>query len=332
VRRRTLLAAGLAAAGATAAGVVAAHRRRAVDEAIPVLEGGTTSKVTTSDGAVLHVHVAGGDEPGEPDRPTVVLSHCWSGNMDTWAPVAARLVDDGFRVVRYDHRGHGRSTAPDGDVDVARLAADLCEVIEAVDVRDAVLAGHSMGGMTALAFAVHHPDVAAARLRALVLVATSSGALARIPMSAAIAPALVASPALERLLGSRPGHVLVRGVHGRTAGRAALRASRDAFVATAPTVRSSHLRAVLAMDLREGSRAITVPTTVVVGSRDLVTPPSHARAIARTVPGARLVVVSGAGHMLPYEATEEVADVIAAAHRRAAAGRAAAAGVVGTAT
>jgi pimeloyl-ACP methyl ester carboxylesterase len=316
VRRRTAVAAGLAAVGAGAAAVVAARRRRAVDDAIPALEGGTETTVVTTDGAALHVHVAG---PEEPDRPTVVLSHCWTGNMDTWAPVAARLVEDGYRVVRYDHRGHGRSTAPEAEVDVSRLGADLCEVLEAVDARDAVLAGHSMGGMTAMAFAVDHPDVARERLRALVLVATSSGALARVPMSARVAPAVVASPVVERVLGSRPGHVLVRGVHGRHAGRAALLASRDAFVATAATVRASHLRALLGMDLRDRIRSIGLPTTVVVGSRDLMTPPSHARAIAAAIPGARLVVVKGAGHMLPYEATAEVADAIAAAHRRAAA-------------
>ena len=77
-----------------------------------------------------------------------------------------------------------------------------------------------------------------------------------------------------------------------------------------PPCRVDYLRAMLAMDLADGCRAIPAPTTVVVGSRDGLTPPALSRRLAATIPGSRLVEVKGAGHMLPYEATGLLADLI----------------------
>lgn len=303
MKRRTITAIGLA----TVAGVVAAdaaRRRRAVHEPLAVVSGGELSKVETSDGAVLTVHIAG-------DGPeTVVLSHCWTGDMRIWEPVAARLIGDGHRVVRYDQRGHGASTVGSDGCGVSRLGQDLREVLEAVDVRNAVLAGHSMGGMTAQAFVIDHPEVAAERIRGLVLVATASGGIAALPTTR-IVPAVVGSPAIERLLRSRRGQVFVRGALGKGASPHAVALTRDTFVATAGYVRRNQFVALSEMDLLESRHSINVPTTVVVGTRDTLTPPAWAKGIATAIPGAQLVTVPGAGHMLPLEATELVADLIA---------------------
>jgi pimeloyl-ACP methyl ester carboxylesterase len=232
--------------------------------------------------------------------------------MDTWSPVAQRLVERGYRVIRYDQRGHRSSTVGAEGVTVARLGADLRDVLEAFDVRHAVVAGHSMGGMAVQAFAIDHPDALAARVDRLVLVATASSSLKR-PGLDRLVPFAVAGAATQRLLASPGGHVIVRRVFGRGAEAAAVRATRDAYVATAPDIRLACLRSIFDMDLREGRATIAAPTTVVVGARDRLTPPSHARGMARDIPGARLVELPHVGHMLPYEAPEEVTDLIAGA-------------------
>jgi pimeloyl-ACP methyl ester carboxylesterase len=197
---------------------------------------------------------------------------------------------------------------------IARLGQDLCEVLEHVDVHDAVLAGHSMGGMTAQAFAIEHPDAFRARIRALVLVSTSSAGIGELAL-ARLAPRVIALPIVNRLLGAPGGHVLVRGALGQGANPHAVALTRDTFLATTPDVRLSHLAAMGAMDLREGRAAIAVPTTVVVGSRDALTPPHMSREIAGDIAGAQLVEVPGGGHMLPLEAIELLVDLIQEAAR-----------------
>ena len=306
-RRRNVVL-GTAAAAAAAAATVAAIRR--VDRSpLAVLDDGEQQKLEMSDGAVLTVDVAGPD-----DGPTVVLAHCWGGDPANWAPVAARLVDDGYRVVRWYQRGHGPSTVGHDGFAIERFGADLAEVLEALDVTDAVVAGHSLGGMTAQSFAIHHHDVLTRRVLGLVLVATSAGGLASTTLGRSSGRLLANVALLDRALGGPYGHLLVRGALGRGATPAAVRATRDHFVSTPAATRSGIAQAMLVMDLREGGRSITVPTTVVVGSRDTLTPPRHSRALAAAIPGAELVVIPGAGHMLPMEAAEQVVTLIEKAH------------------
>jgi pimeloyl-ACP methyl ester carboxylesterase len=90
-------------------------------------------------------------------------------------------------------------------------------------------------------------------------------------------------------------------------------ATRDAFLSLPTDVRRQFLIALQAMDFRAGLASVAVPTTVVVGRRDRLTPPRLGRALAAAIPGARLVEVPGAGHMLPYEEPDRLADIILSA-------------------
>ena len=261
----------------------------------------TDLRVETSDGASLLVRVAG-------EGPPVVLSHCWTGTMDVWAPVADRLVASGRRVVRYDQRGHGGSTLGRDGHAVERLGDDVLDVLCALDLRSAVLVGHSMGGMAAQSFVIHHPDEARRRVASLVLVATASGGLASRRGRALLRVA--SHTGVERLLSTRRGAAFVRWCLGRRPPRDAVRLTRDTFVSTPAAVRRDQLQAMFEFDFREACTSISIPTTVVVGTRDLMTPRRHARNMAAAIPEARLVEVAGAGHMLPLEAPDRVADVI----------------------
>ncbi len=309
MRARTV-ALGLGAV--TALGAAAAWRadRRwsAAEDAIRPgdldLPDGKPLTVTTDDGAELVGSISG-------EGPLVVLPHCWTGSRTMWAPVAHRLLEAGHQVVLYDQRGHGESTVGEDGFTIERLGADLKAVLEAVDAREAVLAGHSMGGMTIQALVAHHPEVVDERVRSLVLVSTAASGLGG-GRADALGLRVIASTGLERAMRTRAGHALVRGSVGRSVRRDHLVLTRDLFVACAPEARAGFLGAMQTMDLREGIAATGVPTTVVVGSRDQLTKPGMAAELVDAIPDAELVTLPDVGHQLPLEAPDEVTEQILA--------------------
>jgi non-heme chloroperoxidase len=252
------------------------------------LPAGTERTVTTDDGAELVVF-----EAGPAKGPTVVLPHCWTGTKEIWAPVARRLVAAGHRVVLYDQRGHAGSTLGSGSLDVDRLGEDLFAVLATVKGDDLVLAGHSMGGMT---------------IQALVATATRSlpSVAPRIP--AAVIHAVVGDRASGAI--ARTGLGATRGSLGQLAHRSHVQATYDAFVATPGAVRAGFLVAMARMDYRVGLAGINVPTTILVGTHDRLTPVVRARELQAGIAGSELIVLPGLGHMLPLEAPDEVADAI----------------------
>ena len=264
--------------------------------------------IRTPDGAQLAVWELEGDGP---DAPTVVLPHCWGCSHEIWIPVARRLREQGHRIVLYDQRGHGASTRGTAPLAVDTLAHDLEAVLEAIDARDVVLAGHSMGGMTIMSLATHRPEVLKERAKATVLVATAATSVGdRSPQAAQLAGAMIASPLVTRAMRARNGHLFVRSVFGDDPVRAHVDLTRELFAGCHGAVRGNFLVALATMNLLEGIATMDVPTTVMVGSRDTLTLPKKADQIASTVPGARLVTLEGRGHMLPLEDPDAVTDEI----------------------
>jgi pimeloyl-ACP methyl ester carboxylesterase len=117
-------------------------------------------------------------------------------------------------------------------------------------------------------------------------------------------------------MASRVGPALSRGAVGRHPRQAHLVATRDAYLSLPTDVRRNFLIALQSMDFRAGLASVAVPTTVVIGSRDLLTPPRLGRVLSAAIPGARLVELPGAGHMLPYEEPDRLAEIILSAGTR----------------
>jgi pimeloyl-ACP methyl ester carboxylesterase len=276
------------------------------------LPEGESFVVTTDDGARLAVTVA----PLSVERLPVVLPHCWTGDRRVWVPVARRLVVAGHPVVLYDQRGHGTSTIGAAPLSVERLGADLAAVLDDVGAPEVVLAGHSMGGMTVMAHAAHHPDALHDRVRGLVLVATAAHGVGgragrralRILLWRSWIDAVVGRPRL--------GRAFVRGTFGVGPHPAHVETTRALFADTAAGVRRDCALAMGAMDLRAGLRAVDLPTVVMLGRRDTLIPNRVTRAIADCIRGARVVRLPRAGHMLPFERPDEIAAQIAQLARR----------------
>jgi pimeloyl-ACP methyl ester carboxylesterase len=191
------------------------------------------------------------------------------------------------------------------------LAHDLTAALEATDVRDIVLAGNSMGGMTIMSLATHRPEVLQERAKATVLVATAATSMGdRSARAARMAGTVAASPLVSRAMQSKNGHVLVRSAFGENPVRSHMDLTRDLFGGCHGSVRGDFLHSISTMDLLEGLTAIDMPTTVMVGTRDALTLPKKADQIVATVPGARLVTLQNRGHMLPLEDPDAVTDEI----------------------
>ena len=219
-----------------------------------------------------------------------------------------------MRVVAFDQPGHGRSTPESRTPTVHELGEVLHRVLTALaPTGPLVLAGHSMGGMTIMAWAADHADELAARVRGVVFVATSAKVgddRVRLPLEAALMRAAVRAPRVApgRLLSSR---TQARLLYGRDA-------ARETVVPGVTLIQHTSLptmgRYFLALQQHDETEALehlgAVPTRVLVGTADRLTPVSHARALADGIRGAQLTVLPGLGHMLTYEAPEVVADAI----------------------
>jgi non-heme chloroperoxidase len=312
--RPTLRSALLVAAVSAGAGAVVSRRRwsRADDptEGRPLgLPAGSEHRVRTGDGTALAVL-----DMGDATQPPIVLAHGWTADRRVWAAVARRLMAEGRRVVVYDQRGHGASTIGWDGMTIEALADDLRAVLEAVDAHDSVIGGHSMGGMGAQMFALRHPDVLAERVKALVLISTAAAHVSSSQLAARATGRLMGSPAVQRAMASDTvGPFLVRGSHGRRVSLTALDATRGSWLGTRPEVRAGFLPALAHLDLTTRLPAVKIPTVVVTGSRDTLLPARRSRQIASLIPGARLEVLPGAGHQLPFETPERLAAILAAA-------------------
>lgn len=270
---------------------------------------------TSADGSRLHIEVHGPE-----DAPAVVLAHGWTCSTAFWGAVIRDLAED-HRVVVYDQRGHGRSPVPrSGGYSTQALADDLEAVLAATlePGERAVLAGHSMGAMTLVA-AADRPTMLA-RAAAAVLCSTGSSRLLAESRIVPLRSAAVRGRVTRALLGSSaplgPVTPLARKIlKYATMGRAATPEMVEAcarIVHACPRkVRAAWAEVLAELDLESGVRQLSVPTVVLAGTADRLTPFSHARRLAEALPdSAGLVELEGLGHMTPVEAPDKVSGVI----------------------
>ena len=238
---------------------------------------------------------------GQPGAPALVLSHAMGLALAMWDPQIPRLSHD-FRVVRYDHRGHGRSPVPPGPYQLRDLGRDLLTLLDRLELDRVSFCGISLGGMVGLWLAAHEP-----------------GRVDR----------LVVCCAAPRML--RPEDYAARAMQVRRAGMSSVtdavvaRWFTPAFAAGQPdtvaSIRSllestpaegyaAACEALAAMDQREDLQRIVAPTLVIAAELDQSTPPEQSREMAERIPGARLVMIPAASHLASIEQAEAVTDQI----------------------
>ncbi len=228
---------------------------------------------------------------GNPDPPLVLL-HGAGGSRLNWPPLLRRLP--GRRTLAPDLPGHGRSL-PRDEATIGDYAEEVADWLDAVGVPPAVLVGHSMGSAVALSLALASAD----RVRGLVLI----GAGPRLRVNARLLEAT-----------SRPDtfpdaveKIIAWSFAAQASARLVELARRRMLEVDAESAHRA-LTSCNAFDAGDRLAEIACPTLILVGDSDRMTPPALSDELAEKIPGARLEVIPGAGHMLMMERPRDVAD------------------------
>ncbi|MFJ2866259.1 alpha/beta fold hydrolase [Kitasatospora sp. NPDC087314] len=309
---------------------------------------GRPRTVAAPDGTELYVELDGtgwsepdGGTPGA-EPLTVVFCHGYCLSQDSWHFQRAALRE-GLRLVFWDQRSHGRSERSRSylagePASIDQLGGDLKAVIDAVaPTGPLVLVGHSMGGMTVMALADQHPELFRERVAGVALIGTLAGDWNEVSLGLPSAGAKLfkkVAPGMMRLLGrqvelveatrrlgSDVTSVFYRkfSFGGRDVDPGVVRFAEQLLDATPIDVVAEFYPVFGAHEKYAALAALHgLPTLVLAGTKDLLTPSAHSEAMAERLPGAELVLVEGAGHLVMLERPELVDDELAALLRRAA--------------
>jgi pimeloyl-ACP methyl ester carboxylesterase len=289
---------------------------RQLPDALPPSE---TLMVRAADGTPLHTQVF-----GPPDGYPIVLTHGFVCGIRAWTYQIAELATD-YRVIAFDHRGHGQSGIPRrGAFTLKHLASDLDSVLEATLAphERALLAGHSMGGMTIAAWSARYRHKVHRRADAVALINTTTGDLVRevnflrVPLGLS-AVRVLAGRRLITTFGGLPIPALARVPSRMVVEMLAVGAGADPSVATLIYELFAHTSAAgrggcMKMLVEEvGSRplnldGLTVPTLVIGSERDRLTPLGQSRKIAATAPNVVGLVELPGGHCSMLEQHDAV--------------------------
>jgi 3-oxoadipate enol-lactonase len=240
---------------------------------------------------------------GPGDAPVLLLGGSLGTTLDMWEPQVPELSRT-YRVIRFEHRGHGGSPVPNGPYTIDELGADVVTMLDRLGLTRVSYCGLSIGGMVGQWLAINAPE----RIDRLILLCT--------------APFLPPASAWhERAAAVREAgtpEVVADAVLGRWFTPEYAASHRDVVARYRATISgidpegyAGCCEAIAAMDLRAGLSGISAPTLVVTGRQDPSIPPEHGEAIAAAIPGARLEILDPGAHRASVERADAVTPLIA---------------------
>jgi 3-oxoadipate enol-lactonase len=235
----------------------------------------------------------------EGDLP-IVLIHGFPYSKAMWEPQVKELSEE-FRIITYDLRGHGESQATPGPYTMELLADDLKGLLDALRLQQVVLGGFSMGGYVALAFYRKYPE----RVQKLLLLDTRAESDAEQAKQGREQLAQqVEKDGNKNLAETLPSRMLTQDTASK---RPEIVAKARDMILTASTqgIAGSARGMALRRDQTDLLPKVSVPTLIVVGEQDAVTPPAAAEAMASKIPNAQLVRVPDASHLSNLEQPED---------------------------
>lgn len=238
---------------------------------------------------------------GPADAPVLVLGSSLGTTLSMWDGVAS-VLSGRFRILRFDHRGHGASPVPPGPYQIADLGRDLLALLDRLGLGRVSYCGLSLGGMVGMWLAAYAPE----RVDRLALCCTSAwlppaegwrdrAARVRTGGTVAVADTVLSRWFSAEWAANHPAEV-------ERARAMLLDIPREGYAGCC--------EAIATMDLREELPRITADTLVVAGGNDVATPPSHGEAIVAALPRARLAVLPRAAHLAAVQEPAAVAALL----------------------
>ena len=256
--------------------------------------------MTLPDGVGVHYR-----DQGKPDGPPIVMVHGFAANLDAWEPWVARLGKD-YRIITLDLPAHGLTTVPAGYAVSTEGQVEVVEqLVEALHVDHFALVGNSMGGGVAWNFAIAHPE----HVSALILV----DSVGQPPKTGAGAPKREGPPAIFQIMANPLGRAILRQVNPRPLAEGGLKKAYVDPKLVTPALVDRYVdlalapghRALLLNGQSRPRKAVTaetfsqihIPTLVMHGEADVVIPVEAGKALAAAIPGAKLTLYPGVGHV-----------------------------------
>ena len=242
-------------------------------------------------------------------RP-VVLVAAWPLTGDEWEKQTYALVRAGFRAIHYDRRGFGRSNRPSSGYDLETLVSDLHHLFEKLDLRDAILVGHSMGGAEVARYLSTHPN---GRVRQAIYVAAVNPYLLKTPDNPEGLAGSIFEGIQAALLADRPATIAgaLNGFYNGAKMPSTVigkdKLSADFIAASQASPIATHdCVPVWLTDLRQDHEAIAIPTLVIHGTDDPGAPIEITGARTALYPNSTLVAIQGAPHGLNWTHADQV--------------------------
>ena len=234
---------------------------------------------------------------GPDSGPLVMLSNSLASNLAMWDSQVPALTAAGYRVLRYDSRGHGHSDAPEGPYTIEMLADDAAGLMDAVGIKGPVhFGGLSKGGMVSMMLGTRHAN----RVRSLFIADSACYVAAKDTWDQRIQT--VTANGMAAVVDATVDRWFIKPNQARLPNE--VKAVRGMILSTPVAGFVGCCRAIQAMDQRESIKAITVPAHVAVGRDDQGTPVEASLAIYNAMPTAGLTVIPAAAHFANVEQPE----------------------------
>ncbi|MHA1927923.1 MAG: alpha/beta fold hydrolase [Candidatus Thorarchaeota archaeon] len=227
------------------------------------------------------------EKAGDEDAPAIIFIHGSGGSAATWFMQLRGLSCD-FHILALELNGHGKSPDRSNDNTIESYLTDIDEIVK--QYKKPVLAGHSMGGMLAQLFALKYPDL----IRGIILVGTG-------------AKLKVASFIFEAIDNNFDGYVEGAGnfMFSEDASKELIEASKVEIRKCKPAIIRRDFAACNGFDIMNRISGISLPTLVVVGAQDIMTPVKYSKYLHDKFPNSTLHIIEKAGHSVMLEQPHE---------------------------
>ncbi|RBQ80882.1 hypothetical protein FVER53590_10563 [Fusarium verticillioides] len=262
----------------------------------------TTKRIPLHDNVCIHVEQSSPSRQPQ-DHPTIIFLHFWGGSSKTWSPVNG-LIALSFPTVRLDFRGWGSSTGPTDETEysILKLAQDVEQVIEQLELHNYIIVGHSMGAKVAQAIAGRK---LVSGLAGLVLLCPA-------PPTPLMLPEEMRDQQISAYNNTQNAEFVARNVlTAKPLPDGTIEGIVEDMLKGNPSAKAAWPRYAMIEDIQELCKRISIPSIVVAGAKDQVEPVARVKAeVGGNISVAKFLVLDKVGHLAPLEAPKEVAEII----------------------